>query len=73
MNAHIKKETPDPDQVSQQSTTKNDYLSWPPVSDRTRSKTAQFYNQQRCNTKDIFGFGKALEKQSLFSMGHMKK
>lgn len=70
MNDHIKKEKPDPDE---QSTTKSEYLSWPPVSDRTRSKTALFYNTQRSNSKDMFGFGKALEKQSSFSMDYVKK
>ncbi len=61
MNDHIKTETPEP-------IMKNSQTYWPPVSDRTRSKTNQISEQYSINQKDIFNLGKLLEKKSVFSL-----
>lgn len=66
MNNQIKKEYP-----VVQNKTQIDQIPWPPVGQRTRSKTIQFYNQ-RNDCTDIFRFGKVLEKQSVFSIQDMK-
>lgn len=79
MNTEIKKEKTEPDVRYNEPI--NNY-NWPPISGRTRSKTSEFYNQNQSsnsnsngsnsNASDIFGFGKALEKKSFFSLEHMK-
>lgn len=67
MNTYIKDEISEPNARKAQ---QDGY--WPPVSDRTRSKTTQPFKQNQINEKDIFGLGKLLEKRSVFSLENKK-
>lgn len=73
MNREIKVERVDEPMEPYSSTySQNREVRWPPISSRTRSRTAEFYNQQPINQKDIFRLGKLLEQKSVFSLEQAK-
>lgn len=68
MNVEIKIEEPDP--IGKK--TQMERVFWPPISNRTRSKSNESTDDRYINQKDIFGFGKLLDNKSVFSTEHWK-